>query len=61
MVSEKNNKDNEFIKGKIILNEDEAQVLINIIDVAVKSRGLDLAHSAIHLADKINNAFIEPK
>lgn len=62
-----NNKENiksespVFIKGNLTLTEEEGQVLINLINIALKSIGLEAADSASHLSKKINNAFIEPK
>lgn len=47
------------INKKLELTEQEAQVLINIINVAVKSEGLVIAESALYLSNKIQNAFIK--
>lgn len=41
---------------QIELNDNEAQVLINLIDVAVKSAGLSAAESALHFVKKIQDA-----
>lgn len=45
--------------ANIELNEQEAQVLINIINVAVQSKGLEIAESSIYLVNKINKSFKE--
>jgi len=41
---------------KIELTAEEAQVLVNIIDVAIKSVGLQAAESGIHFVKKIKEA-----
>ena len=41
---------------KIELNEEEAKVLVNLLDVAVKSVGLQGAESAMHFVKKIDAA-----
>ena len=38
------------------LTEEEIRVLVGMIDVAVRARGLEAAGSAVHLAAKIQNA-----
>lgn len=43
---------------KIDLTEREAQVLVNLINVAVMTKGLEVAESAIYLSNKINKAFL---
>lgn len=45
----------------IVFTTDEARVLLQLIDAAVKSLGLNAAESAAVLAKKINSAFEEPK
>lgn len=40
----------------IELNEEEAQVLVNLIDLAVKAAGLQAAQSALHFVSKIELA-----
>ena len=40
----------------IELTEKEAQVLINLIDIAVKSAGLQAAEPALHFVTKIKAA-----
>jgi len=40
----------------IELNNDEANVLINLIDVAVKAAGLQAAEAALHFKRKIEEA-----
>ena len=40
----------------IELNNEEAQVLLNLIDVAVKAAGLPAAEAALHFSKKINEA-----
>ena len=42
---------------KLELNQQEAQVLINLMDIAVRTRGLEAAQSALHLAGKIQSLF----
>jgi len=41
---------------KIELNTDEATVLINLIDVAVKAAGLQAAEAGLHFRKKIEDA-----
>ena len=41
---------------KIELNDEEAKVLVNLLDVAVKSVGLQGAESAMHFVKKIDAA-----
>ena len=41
---------------QIELNENEAQVLVNIINVAVKAAGIEAAESALHFVKKIKDA-----
>lgn len=41
---------------KIELNDEEAQVLTNLLDVAVKSAGLQAAEACIHFVKKIKDA-----
>lgn len=40
----------------ITLNNDEANVLINLIDVAVKAAGLQAAEAGLHFKNKIEQA-----
>jgi hypothetical protein len=40
----------------IDLNNEEAQVLLNLIDVALKSAGLPAAEAALHFSKKIKDA-----
>ena len=40
----------------IELNDEEAKVLVNLLDVAVKSVGLQGAESAMHFVKKIDAA-----
>lgn len=40
----------------IELNNDEANVLINLIDVAVKAAGLQAAEAGLHFKRKIEDA-----
>ena len=40
----------------IELTTEEAQVLLNLIDVAVKAAGLPAAEAALHFSKKINEA-----
>lgn len=41
---------------KIELNENEAQVLVNLLNVAVKSVGLEASESALFFVKKIKDA-----
>lgn len=45
----------------ITLNDNEVDVLLQLIDVAVKSLGLNGAKSAVVMADKISLAFQQSK
>lgn len=47
------------ITKSIEFTNQEASMLLNMIDVAVKTAGLQAAEGAIHLARKINAAFAE--
>ena len=44
---------------KIELNDEEAKVLVNLLDVAVKSVGIQAAESAMHFVKKIDAAIKE--
>ena len=44
----------------ISLDDNEAQVLINIIDVAVKAAGLQAAEAGLHFKKKIEDAAKAP-
>lgn len=46
---------------EIKLTREEAQVLINIINIAIKSVGLEVAEAALHFNKKIQEAFKEIK
>lgn len=48
-------------KGTITLTIEEAQVLINMINIAVKSVGLEAAESALIFTKKIQESFIPKK
>jgi len=41
---------------QITLNAEEAQVLVNLLDVATKASGLQAAEAALHFAKMIKNA-----
>lgn len=41
----------------LILNLKEAQGLVQLLDIAVKSGGLQIASSAMYFVDKINKTF----
>lgn len=41
---------------QIELNDEEAKVLVSLIDVAVKSAGLQASESALHFVRKIDEA-----
>lgn len=45
----------------IVLTTDEARVLLQLIDAAIKSLGLNAAEAGSTLAKKINSSFEEPK
>ena len=47
------------MEKEIKLTKEEAQVLLNIINIAVKSLGMDVAESALFFTRKIQNAFKE--
>ena len=42
---------------EIQLNEQEAEALLKFIDTALKVQGLQAANDALHLSNKIVNAF----
>lgn len=44
---------------KIELNDEEAKVLVNLLDVAVKSVGIQAAESVLHFVKKIDAAIKE--
>lgn len=44
----------------IELNDNEAQVLINLIDVAVKAAGLQAAEAGLHFKNMIEDAAKAP-
>lgn len=39
------------------LNENEGQVLVNLLNIAVKTAGLDAAEAGLHFKRKIEEAF----
>ena len=41
---------------RIELTEQEAQVLLNLLDIAVRARGLEAAEAALVLARKVKEA-----
>jgi len=43
------------------LNEKEATALINLINLAVKTGGLEVAENALYLTKKIQAAFSKPQ
>lgn len=45
----------------ITFTAEEARVLLQLIDAAVKSLGLNAAEAAAVLAKKVNSSFEEPK
>lgn len=45
----------------ITFTSEEARVLLQLIDAAVKSLGLNAAEAAAVLAKKVNSSFEEPK
>jgi len=47
--------------ASVVLNQEEARVLIQIIDAAIKSLGLQAAESGAFLAKKIQTSFEEKK
>ena len=44
-------------QATIILNEDEAKALTQLIDIAIKAGGLQVAGAGVAIASKIGNAF----
>jgi len=40
----------------LILNDDEKKALVEILDIAVKSRGLEVAPNAVYLLNKLKAA-----
>ena len=42
-------------------NEQEAQILINIIDVALKSKGIELSQASVYFLTKIDEAIEKSK
>lgn len=46
---------------KLEFNKDEAQALLTLIDLAVKSAGLNVAGAAASLAEKIANGLKDDK
>jgi hypothetical protein len=44
----------------IDLTEDEARVLLNMLNIALKAAGLDAAEAGIHFKKKIDAAFAPP-
>ena len=44
---------------QIELNQKEAEALLNFIDAALKVQGLKVANDALHLSNKIVEAFKE--
>lgn len=45
------------MKNSIELTEQEANVLINLINISVQAKGLEVAESAVYLLKKIKEAF----
>ncbi len=45
------------MKKTIELNQDEAQVLINLLNVANQAKGLEVAESCLFFTKKIQDAF----
>ena len=43
----------------IQLTEQEASALLKLIDIAVKTNGLNVAQAALHISNKIQEAFKE--
>lgn len=41
----------------VSLTKHEAQVLINLIDIAIKAKGLEAAEAGVHFTKKIEEAF----
>ncbi len=56
-IIKNNNMKQEEIDIK--LTEQEIQVLISIIDIAIRSKGLDIASNAVVLYSKIKNSIRE--
>ena len=49
------------MEKSIKLNEQEAQALLQLIDIAIKQLGLNGASAGLALANKINQAFKDEK
>lgn len=47
------------LSKEIVFSSNEAQALLVIIDIALKSRGLELAETALYLTNKIQKSFNE--
>ncbi len=50
-------KEIEKIPGNVTFTKEEAQVLINLMNEAVKAKGLEVAESALYLTNKIDSSF----
>jgi len=44
---------------QINLTDNEAKVLLQLIDMAVKAHGIGVAEAAVFLSKKINEAFVK--
>lgn len=47
-------------EATIILTKKEAQALVNLIDIAVKTKGLEVAETGVYLFKKLEDGF-KPK
>ena len=45
----------------VLENKEEAQILVNLIDIAVRSKGLEAAEAGIYFTKKIKQAVEEPE
>jgi hypothetical protein len=43
---------------RIELTKEEAQAIVDLMDIAVKTKGLEVAETAVYLLKKLNDAFI---
>jgi len=48
-------------KQSVLLSEEEANALLQIIDTAVKAGGLSLASNGVYFSELIKKAFVEPQ
>ncbi len=49
------------MEKQINLTQEQAQVLINLIDIAIRAKGIEAAEAGLFFTKKIQEAFIEKK